>query len=361
VFSSVRKAVFGLLVSIELKGAGFAGTFVVETNYEFKKRSAALDYRWIGADVVSVWTGVPPESEAGVLPAENSYGFGRTNLLGLRRMVLQIWNNHNPVRAAALLCTGLIVLCSSCTSVPGKSSTLTGFKSAVFNERALLSGGLAVGFVVNSQGGSKLKPYERHRYADQLASYILRNNPGLHGNIDSYAYVSARMGTVFNPFLDGFRLEGELGKRALEQVKQASLRRRFLMLASIYPVDDTLELPVTVDSVEGISNPELADYEDVRFQTARLKAVRLLVYDTVKGRRVLDKVYSSGDDNRVFATERTGRRYKGNSLLGALANSVSNRVRRASDVNHPPPPSEAETLKYIWRRISESLPGAVTF
>lgn len=274
-------------------------------------------------------------------------------------MVLHIWNNKLSSGALPALCIGLSLLCTSCASLMSDSSAQRDYQSASYNERSIEAGGLAVGLVANLKGSKKLKSYERHLYADQVASHILNANPDLQGNIDSYAYVSARMGDdVFGSMADSYRMEGELSPRALQQVKQVKLRRRFLMLVSILPVNDTLQLPVGVDAVTGKSNPELSDYEDVRFQTARLKAVRVQVYDTAKARKVLDKIYTSGDENRMLATERTGRRYKGNSLLGALANSVSNRVQHASDVEHPPAPSERDTLHYIWQRIGESLPGA---
>jgi len=54
-------------------------------------------------------------------------------------------------------------------------------------EQDRLPGGLVVGAVVNAEGRSALKPYQRWRYADQVASHILAVNPGLSGHVDSYS------------------------------------------------------------------------------------------------------------------------------------------------------------------------------
>ncbi|OED37685.1 hypothetical protein AB833_22730 [Chromatiales bacterium (ex Bugula neritina AB1)] len=220
-----------------------------------------------------------------------------------------------------------------------------------------MNGGLAVGFVVNREGSPSLKAYERHLYTDQLASYILGNNPQLKGKLDSYGYVSARIGKPFSSFINSFKMEGELSRRSVEQLKEAQLRRRFLMLVTILPVDEEIQLPVEVEGVGGLINPEIEDYEDVRYQTGRLKVVHVQVYDTKTGSKVQDQLYSSDDGNILLATERHGRRYTGNSLMGALANSVSNRISKSGN-NHPPAPSETVTLNYIWERIAKSVPGA---
>lgn len=264
--------------------------------------------------------------------------------------MLHIWNKIRIVRSKALVvvCAAALAGCSSGVKKP-------------FSEPSLTSGGLAVGFVTNSGKGAALKGYQRSRYADRLASSILESNPGLSGQVDSYAYVSARIGSSFSDVVDSYRLEGDLSPRALGQIKSAELRRRYLMLITISDIDEVIQLPVDVMPVSGPSSPEVDDYQDVHFQTVRLKAVRLQLYDTRTATKLQDKIYSSDDQDVMLATERSGRRYVGNSLLGAFANSVSNRVKRASDVEHPPAPTSEQTLDYLWRRIAQDLPGSHSF
>lgn len=260
--------------------------------------------------------------------------------------MLHIWNKTHFARSSALLLSiALLAGCSSKLSRPVSGAPFT-------------TDGLAVGFVTNVGTASALKPHQRSRYADKLASAILESNARLSGLVDSYGYVSARMGDQFGDVINSYRLEGDLSPRALRQLKSAQLRRRYLMLATISGTDESIELPVDVNPVVGPSNPEVDDYQDVRFHTVRLKAVRVQVYDTQTARKIQDQIYSSDDHDIMLATQRTGRRYVGNSLLGALANSVSNRVRRASDVDHPPAPTSEQTLDYLWRRIAQEIPGA---
>jgi hypothetical protein len=221
--------------------------------------------------------------------------------------------------------------------------------------------GLAVGFVVNSGATAALKPYERRRYADKLASAILEYNPGLTGMLDSYGYVSARVGKGFSELINSYRLEGELSNRALRQIETAQLRRRYLMLATIAPVDEVFELPAEVQPRQGPSNYEIDDYENVRLHTVRLNLVRVEVYDTRGGQKIFEQEYSSDDQNSMLATEEGGVRYVGNSLLAALANGVSNRIKHGSDLKHPKAPAKDLTLDQLWRQVAQSLPGAIRY
>ncbi len=266
-----------------------------------------------------------------------------------------IWNNMRLLRPVCGLFLGICLL-----GAGGCSHRMSdGFGS--INQSSLVSEGLAVGFVTNHSDIAAFKPYQRLRYANKLASAILESNPRMQGQVDSYSYVSARMGkTAFKSVIDSYRLEGDLGPRALEQLKAAQLRRRYLMLATISPVDEAIQLPVDVRPAAGRSNPDVEDYQDVELHTVRLKAVRVQVYDTYAGRKVQDETYSSDDQDIMLATHRTGRRYLGNSLFGALANSVANSVKQSSDSEHPPAPSSEQTLDYLWRRIAQNVPGAVT-
>ena len=47
-------------------------------------------------------------------------------------------------------------------------------------------------------------------------------------------------------------------------------------------------------------------------------------------------------------------------LVGAWANSLSNRIAQTSDVRHPPPPSKKDALNFLWRRFAQSVPGSLT-
>lgn len=221
--------------------------------------------------------------------------------------------------------------------------------------------GIAVGFVVNSGATSALKPYERQRYTDKLASAILELNPDLTGRLDSYGYVSARVGKGFSELINSYRLEGELSNRALRQIETAQLRRRYLMLATIAPVDQVVELPAEVRPRPGPSNYELDDYEQVRLHTVRLNLIRIEVYDTRGGQKVFEEEFSSDDQNTMLATEEGGVRYVGNSLLAAIANGVSNRIRHGSDLKHPKAPGRDVTLDHLWLQVAKSLPGAIKY
>lgn len=226
---------------------------------------------------------------------------------------------------------------------------------------AVKQDGLAVGFVVNSGQSSSLKSHQRLRYADKLASAILEYNPALTGSLDSYEYVSARVGKPFADLVNSYRLEGSLSDRALNQFYEAQLRRRYLMLASISPVDKVFELQAEVNPKSGPANYDLEDYEDVRLHTVRLNEVRVQVYDLRARRMIQDKVYRSDNQDTMLATEAQGRRYVGNSLLAALANGVSNRVRHGGDIDHPKAPERDVTLDHLWKQVAQSLPGALRY
>lgn len=272
--------------------------------------------------------------------------------------MLQIWNNMQIARykggfvfAACLLCAG----CGTTNHGPNSGHLNAG---SLISKQSFVIGGLAVGFVTNHEELPALQPYQRSRYANKLASAVLEYNLGMRGLVDSYGYVSARVGQPFGDIVQSYRREGDLGPRAMARLTAAKLRRRYLMLATISPVDEKIELPADIAPVVGSHNPDVDDYQDVSLQTVRLKAVRVQIYDAHAGVKVSETTFSSDDQNIMLATERSGTRYLGNSLLGALANSVSNRVRRSSDVAHPPAPSSEQTLDFLWRRIAQALPGA---
>lgn len=263
----------------------------------------------------------------------------------------QNWNNKRISRQLIGLLAGSVLLLSGCGT--------TG--SRLMSKTAIERGGLAVGFVTMSGSNSALKPYQRARYTDRLASAILEVNPGLTGLVDSYSYVSARVGKPFGDMVKSYRTEGQLSKRFLSQLRTSELRRRYLMLASILDIDETYELPVEVTPLNGPSNPDLEDYQNVRFHTVRFKAVNVRIYDTYNGRKLVDEIISSDQQDLMLASERSGRRYLGNSLLGAFANSVSNRVQGASDADHPPAPSADLALDYLWRQVALRLHGVQNY
>jgi len=255
---------------------------------------------------------------------------------------------------------GLIACLISVTACSVRPTTNTPvFKHPSYNAESLAQDGLAVGFVVKTQGASALKPYERSKHAYNLAGNILSSNPRLRGKLSGYRYVSQRLGQSFASFVDRYRLEDGLSRSALNELKDRRLERRFLLLATIRPLDEIIELPPEIETVVGSTNTDVQDYERVRLQTIRLNEVHVRVYDTWRGRKVLDQLVRSDDNNRMFATQRTGTRYKGNSLLGALANSVSNGIAR-SDISHPPPPNKQDALNFLWQRIAQSVPGSLT-
>lgn len=245
-----------------------------------------------------------------------------------------------------------IVLSTSCAFLP----TPAGHPGGGGNT-APMKGGVAVGVVVNQLGAKPLKDYERRRYADQIAAQILHQHPSLDGRIDSYAYVSRRMGKdPFKDFVKAFREHGSLAPRHRNALIESKLRRRYLMLVGISPVDEKLQLPPIVQPVPHKANGRLADYELVRYQTARVKTVELQVYDTTNGRLILREKISSTDGGKAVVNERTGKRYKGNSLLAAVTNSLGNKLRYGGNADYPQAPSKAHTLNYIWQLIAEAVP-----
>ncbi len=240
------------------------------------------------------------------------------------------------------------VFCTSCAWI-----SPSGDRGAV---RERITGGVAVGFVVNQSGAKKLEDYERRRYADQIAGQILLAHPSLDGRIDSYAYVSRRLGDAFSDLVSAYRHNGSLEARHRATMIESKLRRRYLILASISPVDEELQLPPVVQPVPHKANGRLADYELVRYQTARVKTVEVQVYDTTNGRLVLKEDFSSTDGGKAVVSERTGKRYKGNSLLAAVTNSLGNKLRYGGDVDYPKAPTKAHTLNYIWQLVAQGLP-----
>jgi hypothetical protein len=271
-------------------------------------------------------------------------------------MAFQKWHivNQKISKLGLIVC---VLAVSACSGIRPDDGT---YRHSSYNADALAKDGLAVGFVVRPQGSRALKPYERSNHAYDIARNILAANPRLRGNLSGYRYVSKRTGQSFKSIVDRYRLEGDLNRSALAELKRARLQRRFLLLATISPVDEIIELPPEVETVVGSTHPETSDYERVRLQTMRLNAVRVQVYDTWNARKVLQQEVRSDDKNRMFATERTGVRYKGNSLAGALVNSLSNRMRHTSDIRHPPPPNKRDALNFLWRRIAQSVPGSLT-
>ena len=248
------------------------------------------------------------------------------------------------------------MLCiTACSFRPSKQS-IPAVQHPSYNAESLAQDGMAVGFVIRTQDAPALKPYERSKHAYNLAGNILSSNPGLRGKLSGYRYFSQRLGKSFGSFVNQYRQNNGLSKSALQELKNHRLERRFLLLATIQPLDEVIELPPEITPVAGSSNHDVKDYERVRLQTVRLNAVHVRVYDTWRGNIVLDQVVRSDEQNLMIATERSGIRYRGNSLLGELANSVSN---RDSDVTHPPPPDKRDALDFLWRRFAQSVPGSM--
>jgi len=217
--------------------------------------------------------------------------------------------------------------------------------------------GIAVGAIVSAGGGTSLKSYQRWKYSDQLASHMLSSNPELRGRVDSYQYVSKRIGKPYGAILEGYRLEGDLTSNALQQIQGYKLRRRFLLLASILPYEETTELPPERKVVTGRLNPEVKDYYDVRYQTIRDLAVKVHVYDTVMGQKVFEEVFHSAQTGKSLATEKQTRKYEGNSVLGAVTNTAANGFK---DPSHPKPPRRDDVLQYIWSFAATDVVDSVS-
>ena len=214
------------------------------------------------------------------------------------------------------------------------------------------NGGLALGAVVNGRGRPALKPFERWRYADQLASHILLANPELEGQVDSYEYVSRRVGQPFASLVQGYRLEGDLSSRAIEQFRQHQLRRKYLMMVTITPLDQEIPLTPDREEVAGNLNKEVQDYYEERYQTIRLASVRVQVYDTESAAKVADREFRSDDNGVALATERQSKKYVGNSILAKLSNIATD---PNGEGKHPKAPSREVVLNYIWERVAESI------
>ena len=223
------------------------------------------------------------------------------------------------------------------------------------NFRDEVTEGIAVGAVV-SLGGSKLEPYQRWRYADQLASYILEANPDLKGRVDSYQYVSRRMGKPFETLVKAYRLDGELRGAALDALTAAQLRRRHLMMVSILPVDEEIQLPPERKAVIGRLNAEVDDYYTTQYQTIRLLALQVQVYDTVTGNLVSEEIFRSDDDGVSWATERKSVEYVGNSLLATLSNSALKTIQPGA---YPKAPDRDDLIDGIWQRVAASVPDSI--
>jgi len=217
--------------------------------------------------------------------------------------------------------------------------------------------GIAVGAIVSAGASSTLKSYQRWKYSDQLASHMLSSNPELRGRVDSYQYVSKRIGKPYGAILEGYRLEGDLTSNALQQIQGYKLRRRFLLLASILPYEETTQLPPERKVVTGRLNPEVKDYYDVRYQTIRDLAVKIHVYDTVLGQKVFEDVFHSAQTGKSLATEKQSRKYEGNSLLGAVTNTAANGFK---DPAHPKPPRRDDVLQYIWSFAATDVVDSVS-
>ena len=220
------------------------------------------------------------------------------------------------------------------------------------------SEGLVVGAVLNAGNGSALAAHERWRYADQLASHILDVNPQLRGNIDSYQYLSKRVGKPLGPILQGYRLSGELSEDALDALKAAQLRRRYLMLASISSREESLPLKPDLEPVVGPRNRDVHDYYELKRQTVLNTAVRVQVYDTYTGRKIHEDIISSHDDGRMLATENRSRKYVGNSVVAAISNTITNGLT-GSSAAYPAPPKRDDVLARMWSNLAEKLPGEI--
>lgn len=265
-------------------------------------------------------------------------------------------NKSSQIKQFLVICS--VALLSSCSwsAYDGYSDERGSHDGATALSIDFSQGGLAVGAVVNAHGRSPLRAFERWKKADQLASHILYSNPQLQGSVDSYEYVSKRVGEPFESLIQSFRLEGDLSDRALQAFKAAELRRRYLMLVSISPHEESIELQPELDPVIGQMNREIEDYYDARYQTIRLSAVRVQVYDTQQASKVFDQEFRSDDGGVALASERQSREYVGNSLLAALTNSAANGFKRTG---YPAAPDKDDVMIYIWQRIANSLPGAV--
>ena len=220
-------------------------------------------------------------------------------------------------------------------------------------------GGLVVGAVINATGRPTLQPSDRWRYADQLASSILDANPELSGNIDSYEYLARRVGAPLGTLFKEYRNEGDFNSQALASLKSAELRRRYLMMVSILPEEQSFPLQPDNEPVIGRLNLEVGDYREQNRQTVLLAGVRVQVFDTVTARKIYDKVVRSDDGGRVLANETTSRQYVGNSVLASVTNAFTNALSGSVGDKYPPPPKRDDVLRHIWTRVAVQLPREV--
>lgn len=266
--------------------------------------------------------------------------------------------NWKQIRRIATVSIGALLLaaCHSCVVPPDPDNQFGNRLGDQYGDRIDPSG-LVVGAVISSAGGPQLKPFERWRYADQLASTILHNNPELSGHIDSYEYLVKRVGEPLNSLLQGYRLEGDLSDRALETLKRKQLRRRYLMLVTLLPNEQSLPLKPDMQPVIGPINREVQDYYDLNRQTVLLTSVRVQVYDTVSARKISDITVRSDEGGRMLATESKSRKYVGNSLLASISNSVSNVINGGAGDGYPAAPRKDDVLAFIWGHVAEKLPA----
>ncbi len=261
-------------------------------------------------------------------------------------MFQNLYSGKRPRRFASLV--GLALFVSACHQSCG--GPFADFSAP---------GGLVVGAVINAPGRPILSSSDRWRYADQLASSILAANPEVSGNIDSYEYLARRVGAPLGPLLKGYRLEGDLSTDALDSLKSAELRRRYLMLVSILPEEQSFPLKPDTKPVIGRLNGEVHDYRDQKRQTILLTAVRVQVFDTVSARKISDYVVRSDDGGRILANESNSREYVGNSVFASITNSLSNALNGSADGKYPPPPKRDDVLRHIWNRVAVQLPGGI--
>lgn len=278
--------------------------------------------------------------------------FGRAVLPGLMVLMLSACQSFGPYSHGADHCHG-----DGCNAADHAYDHKHDHNHA-YNARSN-SPGLVVGAVMNANGRSSLSSHQRWRYTDQLASSILTANPELSGSIDSFEYLNRRVGAPLKTVLQNYRLEGNLNGQSLEVLKNAQLRRRYLMLASILPNEQSFPVKQDLEPVIGQLNRDVHDYYDLNRQTVLLTAVRVQIYDTYTGRQISDTVVRSDDGGRMLATESRSRKYVGNSLLASISNSIANGLNGSVAGAYPAPPKRDDVLAQIWKRVAEQMPAAI--
>ena len=179
-------------------------------------------------------------------------------------MFQKLYKRKQIQRIAVVFALGLFS--ASCAFFPiddieskGSVFDRSGVSVSGVSDAGAAASGLAVGAVVSANGRDALKPYQRWRYADQLASHILAANPQLQGQVDSYEYVSKRMGAPFAKLVKGYRQTGDLDGLALDALRSAELRRRHLMMVNILPFEEVNELSSDSKDIVGRYNDEVDD------------------------------------------------------------------------------------------------------